>query len=94
MGGLYTPAVRRVRKTYFHHSYNYETKAYALFLVTQTGTCVYLAANAAATTGDVSFNDAATQMETDTAAADIAADAAAADNTGYSLDKEDSKGCG
>lgn len=56
-----------------------------------TGTCVFLAANTAATTGDTAFIAAATKMETDTASADIAADAAAADNTGYSVDKLISK---
>ena len=52
-----------------------------------TGTCVFLAANTAATTGDTAFIAAATKMETDTASADLAADAAAADNSGYSVDK-------
>ena len=53
-----------------------------------TGTCVYLAANTAATIDDIPFIAAASKMETDTAAADVSADAAATDNTGYSLDKE------
>ncbi|MBD0287365.1 MAG: hypothetical protein ICV79_18355 [Flavisolibacter sp.] len=36
LGGLYTPAVRRVRQANCHHLYNCETVANALFLVTHS----------------------------------------------------------
>ena len=56
-------------------------------------TCEFLLvpANAAIYEANVAFSTIATKMQTDSAAAVVAGDNAAADNTGYSLDKEIAK---
>ena len=56
-------------------------------------TFLLLPANAAVYADNVAFSTIATKIHTDSAAAVVAGDNAAADNSGYSLDKIDSPKC-
>ena len=56
-------------------------------------TFLLLPANAAVYADNVAFSTIATKIHTDSAAAVVAGDNAAADNSGYSLDKIDCPKC-